>query len=810
MNKKLLFLILLLIPVLCFAQTNKNKIKGCVIDITTGKPIPFVNIQVNDLSIGTSADIDGCFIIQTNIDIKYLNFSHINYAFQKIYPPFSNEKVLYVYLESKHIELAEIVVFPGINPAHRIIDSMIKHIPDNNPKNFNSFSYTIYEKFIFTIDAEIDSLEKARQNDTTMEVFFKVMKSIDLFLSENVIERTYIKPDRTYDKVTATRMSGMKEPAFSLLITRLQSLTFYDPIFSIMDKNYINPVSKGSTQKYMFSLQDTIFSEQGDSVFVISYRPFKYLNFDGLKGVLYINQDGWAVQSATAEPQKQSESINISIAQKYKKVDDNYWFPYQINADILAPLLQVSVDSSMFSLKGVGRSYIIDVSVNQPVKRFGLGEVGVEYMPKSTEKDSVFWDANRVTPLSEKDKNTYRVIDSIGEEIKIDKYAKWLMTLTEAKIKFKWLNIELSDLMDYTKYQGYSLGLGLSTNDDLSRFFSLGGFFGYSFGDKKWKYGGDVTLNLYRPLNFKVKLEYQNKAQNIGLMQLPFENENILNPQNFQHCFADRGDYTEKFGGKFIIHPLNYVQTEIGFYKKIQEPSYEYIYVSNPELKKFHFTELNVGLRWAFREEFLKTPRSTFSLGTKYPVFRLNYTHGFKDLFGGDFDFNRFDFSIEKKFDTRFLGTTTLLLQGGTILEDMPYSKLFNQIGTFESFTIYAPNSFGTMKSNEFVNDSYIGFFFSHNFKQLLFKPNSSWFKPEPEIVTNIGFGWLRKPENHQLIEAKPMDLGFYESGLNIHKILSTSFAGIGVGLLYRYGPYSYSEYWQNFAAKITVSIGLF
>ncbi|MDD4848003.1 MAG: DUF5686 family protein, partial [Bacteroidales bacterium] len=748
--------------------------------------------------------------IITDEVVNYLNITHLNFESKQISVSEIHRQPIFIYLTEKSIELSEVIVVPGINPAHRLIDSLIAHIPENDPKNFNSFSYTIYEKLLVTLESMSDSATAVIQQDTTLQMFQHFFSKKDLFLSENVIERTYAKPDRIYDKVLATRMSGMKEPVFSLLISRLQSFTFYDPVFSIAGKNFINPVSKGSTQKYFFLIQDTTFSEQGDSVFVISFRPLKNTNFDGLEGVLYINQDGWAVQSATASPYPKNEMLTISIDQMYQKIDGKFWFPHQLNADISTNNIEIKSDSTSFPIKAIGRSYFSKITVNQPIKLSKLGEVGVEYLPQAAEKDSNYWSTYRFTPLSEKDMETYRFIDSVGQKNKIDRRTKRLMTLMDGKVKFKFIDWNLFELVDYAKYQGWYLGLGLSTNDDLSRFFSVGGFFGYGFGDQRTKYGGFVDFNLYRPKNLRLSLKYQYKGQRVGTMLLPFQPTHLLAPENYQHFFTNRVDYTEKIGGTISFHPLHYVQAEIGLYKNTQEPSYEYVYTPSPELKRFQFTELNVGLRWAYREEFMKTMRSTVSLGTKYPIFRINYTHGFSHFLGGEFDYNRLDFSIEKKFDIRFLGVTSLTLHGGMVLEDVPYSKLFNPSGTYDYFTLYAPTSFGTMRFNEFANDCYFALFFSHNFKQLLFKPKTKWFAPEPEIITNIGFGWLQHPENHQKVNVKSMEWGYYESGLNINNILVTQFFGIGAGLLYRYGAYSMPNYWDNFAAKLTVSIKLF
>jgi len=64
-----------------------------------------------------------------------------------------------------------------------------------------------------------------------------------------------------------------------------------------MDRNLINPIGKGSINRYNYRLEDTIYSFLPDTLFVISYCPEKGKKFDGLTGILYINTNGFAIQN---------------------------------------------------------------------------------------------------------------------------------------------------------------------------------------------------------------------------------------------------------------------------------------------------------------------------------------------------------------------------------------------------------------------------------------------------------------------------------------------------------------------------------
>jgi len=131
---------------------------------------------------------------------------------------------------------------------------------------------------------------------------------------ENVTKRKFLHPDKNYNQVIATKMSGFKDPVFVFLTTQIQSFSFYKPFITIFQKSYVNPISAGTLNKYFFKLEDTIWSGR-DTTFIIQFRPRKGTNFDGLKGVISINTNKWAIQNVTAQPY-QSNDVLMSGSSK--------------------------------------------------------------------------------------------------------------------------------------------------------------------------------------------------------------------------------------------------------------------------------------------------------------------------------------------------------------------------------------------------------------------------------------------------------------------------------------------------------------
>lgn len=127
---------------------------------------------------------------------------------------------------------------------------------------------------------------------------------------ESATSKSFIPPAAEKEEVLAMRVSGLKDP--SLLALAASTKTFiYNASILLNEKNYVSPIGPSSTNQYFFLLQDTLY-QGADSVFIISYEPRKGKKFDALRGVLYVNTDGYAVQNAIAEPVERSGGTSAS------------------------------------------------------------------------------------------------------------------------------------------------------------------------------------------------------------------------------------------------------------------------------------------------------------------------------------------------------------------------------------------------------------------------------------------------------------------------------------------------------------------
>ncbi len=842
-------------------------LEGRVIDRETGESLPFVNIVYNERGTGTTTSLDGYFSIKKGAHPEFLRLSYVGYETETIYPSeWEQDEVLVFTMKRKPYLIEEVTVRPGINPAHRIIENAFRNRRLNDPEMLSSFSYTSYNKLFFTLvpdsvlsrvnlpgspnvsirfaftgasetgtsePADKDTLRqqendalKHSENDTLLHpendtVVVEIADSSEirmreflekqhLFLMESISKREYRRPGRNNEKVLASRVSGFQDPSFSLLATQLQSFSFYDDFISLLDRRYLNPISRGSASRYSFILEDSMFTERNDTLFVISFRPYPGRNFDGLRGVVYINSNGYAVQNVITEPFEPADFFTIRIQQNYRFADERQWFPAELNTDIIMGRESVSTQSATkYSLVGIGKSYLSDIEIEPGLARRRFNHVELTISPDAHRQDESFWQKYRTESLSSQDEATYHFMDSVGEEANFDRLLGIFEALTTGYIPWGHVNIDYRSLLDYNRFEGVRPGLRMITNERVSDIFWLGGQIAWGGGDRQLKYGGEAGLRLYRPGDVKLGISFSKDVEEAGTYSF-LERNSPFSSVNYRRFIIDRMDYVEKYNASLSARLMRHFTGRLYLSNSFVTPGDGYVFLGDGddgETDGFRFSEAGLMVRFAYRERFMQTPKGNrISMGTDFPILWINYGLG-SDFLEGEYDYTRVEAGLLQTFTTKSIGKTSVMVEAGKVSGDVPFQKLYNARGSYRNFSLEAANSFATMRMNEFISDEFVAIFFRQNFESLLFRSGS--FRPELVFVTNAAFGRLSKPENHLNIPVRTLDKGYYESGLLLNNLYRQFFMGYGIGMFYRYGPYSFGRAIDNFSFKFTFNLNL-
>ncbi len=811
-TQRISFILLCLLSFSALSFSQNYTISGKVSDAQNRQALAFVNIIVNDGTFGGMSDIDGRYSITAPESIKSIRFSYIGYEAKTI-ENLNGQSKLNVSLTPISIELQEATVEAGENPAHRIIDSVMAHRKQNNPSSLHSYSYNIYDKMVFTIDSS--QFEAAKMADTvphsSLSLFDSILQKNDLMVMETASEVKFLSPDHLRQNVLGTKISGMKDPTFMYMVNEMQTVSFYEDIVKILGISYVNPLSQGSKSKYFFDIESATPTHDGDTLFAISFHPYKGTHFDALTGVLNINSDGWAVQSVKAEPSEQSGFFKSSIQQLYQKIDGQ-WFPKQFNVNLIAPSAVVALEGNDFPLVAIGKSYLTDIQINAELSKREFSEMQIVVDKDAAHRDEQFWALQRIDSLNARTQATYAFMDSLTEGNDIfDRVLGFTNEVIEdGTLPMGKVSLDLGRVVRYSQQRGWYLGLGLNTNERFSRTISFNAFGGYWFRLKGWDFGAGsrIKLNPQRQMELGLKANFTSEAA--GEFHGMDDDNSLLGESSYKYTFYENIDvrqnlYEMQFSSRFARYFKGFLNFD---------------YVKKHYLRQFYcqpaeaLTDANyciaeAKLRFAYNEKFISTPKGIQSLGTTWPIFWLSYAHSFKGIFDCPYEYDRLKLQINKNFYTKYWGITQILFQAGYASKSAPVMETFSILGAYVPLGIYSPGCFQTMREDEFFCDRFVALYLSHNFSGMLWQPDSWWFKPNLVIVTNLGWGDMPKAHDCPQHNFKTMEKGYFESGICVKGIINASICEVGAGVFYRYGPYTFPKVWDNFAWKLTASFNM-
>lgn len=786
-SKKHFYTTLLLLSLICYTgiKTNAQKITGTVEDAITGQAIPFVNVIYGNQE-GTITDIDGKFVINNIKNSNKIQFSCVGYYQHEL----KNENFTpYIYIKLKPIqyELSEINVVPGKNPAIELMRKVIANSPKHNPSLYQPYSCILYHKMIVEYDLPKEITDEELP---TLMNNLGLSKDSYLMLFESVSEKMHFNKNLEKERVISGRVSGMKNPIIASFPALLQPFSFYDQYVKMLDNSYLNPASNAGLNNYSFQMLDTIINSKGDSIYYISYHPKRDHNFRGLTGTFHIHEPSLAIKTVIAKTTGSANGMSLYIRQNYQPNKDGLWFPHQLESNLEFGSIGSSTQLP-YPLIGKGKSYVTAINTSPGFTAKDFDNITFEDATYARSAPKV--GSYRYEPLTARDSLTYHLLDSLGRKAQLDAIINMQISLIKGYIPAGKLQLDLRRFLNYNDFEGFKTGLGLYTSPKLSENFSTGGYVIYGFGDKEWKYGGSLFITPFKNEENRFIIDYKDDVFATG--ELTFMGGIKKNSaETFRGFLIETMDRTQelKLGTEFRF--LKYFKTGIYYRYADVSPKKAYHFLTTDEIMPgFDLHETSLRLKWAHRETFTKSVLGLLSEGTPYPKIWINAAYGHGNMFN-DFDYKKLEGQVEKTFNYHNAMSTTLRLQGAKLYGDYPTTLLYSSLGSYKSFTIYIPNSFATMRLNEFAASQFSAVYLSHAIP-LSLNTNK---RIKPEIVLSTNAAWGNAPEGVSSFEK-----GYFESGIYLKNLLSNFIFQYGLSAHYRYGPYQLNKAIDNWAFKL-------
>lgn len=805
---------LIILIYLLFASFAHGQIKGQVIEKDSKLPISFASVIYNKQSVqkGVVSDIYGKFEIEEP-DINIINVTCVGFKSGKvIIPPGTKNLNITVELEIYTHEIGEIIVTPANNPALKIIKKALANKDKNNFQSYEKYKYNCYIKTLIDVKLSND----ANIQDSSKNEIYEKIKKRAAFISEAVI--SYLKIDNYSEtKIIAQKSSGFDDPFFvkALVSVFHNSISFYNNSISLFElplsddnslSEYISPLSDGCLSIYNYQLQDTIINPN-DSIYLINYYPKKGKNFNSLKGELYISTNGFAIKTIVAEPAEKC-LIGFRFKQDYEFIDGR-WFPSELDEEIGLISQKVSSKINAYPVYLI-TSGIDSVTYNPGIAKTKRNREKVYVDMTLMNKSDSLIKAVRPDSLTVREKNTAISMENSARRNKMNYMLGLVTKLANGKLPVSIFDLDLYQLYNYNKYEGTRLAIGLNTNSKVSRYFSVGGFAGYGFRDKKYKYGGNVVFDLYKPDNIQLKLSYQKDLKEVGSGLI--DDYSKLSFSDYLRTYIGyRFDNVTEKKAEISFRTFRFLKVSTSLSLKEAKPAYSYSYKGSA-LEAYRADEIKINARYAYGLDITEWDNQEIVNFKGNPIINFTFTRGINFFSSESFKFNRIETTIDFSAYGGRIGQSDFRLASGFIDRSVPYGMLFTGEGSKnKSIPLQINNSFQTMGPYEFLSDKYVNLFYSHNFGSLLF--SAKRFKPQFVIVQNSGWGSLDN-SSYQGIDFKEKDKIYLESGMIINNIIrfkyiNVFYMGFGVAGFYRYGYYGYDNFRDNLALKLSVSVSI-
>ncbi|WP_089918738.1 DUF5686 family protein [Chitinophaga rupis] len=720
-------------------QAQSVNVYGTVQDSVTRLPMSNVKVSAGNGRYTTLTDTEGKYSLRIGSNVSFLQFS-VEGFFTKV-RPCTNAYIqeINVLLASRERQLATVVVNSKRqrysnrnNPAVELIKQVVAHRDENGIGAYTTASYGQYEKLCMYLDgfprwlSDKGPLKRYHfifENKDTTKVAGKEL--VPIYIEENVSRNYFQRSPHRKNQV----IEGQKKVDYgdfidthgvSVILNRLyEDINIYDPVVVAFTRQFISPISDAGPAFYKYFIQDTIV-EENIRLVRLSLMP-RNTNALLFTGTLYITLDGhYAVRKLNLHTNKNMNLglvRNFSVIQDFEQDSVTHKF-HLAYSDVITDFGLTKGTSGLFGERLVLFSNFV---TGQPIAdSLFKKDYTVEYKP--VVKPDSFFRAYRLNTLSTTEIRTYGNIDSLLH-MPSYKLTTDLINMSSTGYKsFGAVSIgPVFSFLSYNPVEGFKPRVGGRTTPYFSKRYYLDGYLAYGTKDQQFKYFGSATYSfnnrsVYRyPMHF-LRVGYRHDTNIPGTDDEYVESNLLLSINsgaNDKYLYNNifRVDYVYEFG--------NHLLAGFGVKYKKQHPSGSLFFAKGVDtVGSLQTNELSATFRWAPHEQFYQNDLWRFNVVNRYPILTVNYTHGFNAL-GGEYDYNRFEATLYKRFYWAPFGYTDITGNAGYISGSLPWPLLEMHQGN--QTLGYSSSGFNMMNYLEFVSDHYAGISIEHSFKGFFF-----------------------------------------------------------------------------------------
>ncbi len=722
-------LIVLLLCAATVVQAQSTRVRGRVTEAATGEPMPFVSVTFPGTTVGISTDMEGCYALETREEVTEVRAEIVGYVAKSHPVKRAAFNEVNFALEEDTRSIAEVVIRPGDNPAWPILDSVVTRRRRNDPELIPSFSYRTYTK----MELDLQDIKPRFKNKRLQRNFGFIFEHMD---TSAVTGRRYLPvmiaetsadyyrsrdPEVRREVIRANRISGIDNPdAVAQFTGHLHAqVNLYDPYIDVFDLQFAGPLSPSGRSFYNYFLIDSV-DIAGRKTYKIRFHP-RSVATPVLDGEVNIDSASWGLRSA-AVTMARRVNVNwirhLSIESRYRLQGDTLWTKEH---DRIVADFSVTRSDSSKTLSFLGSRLVeyADLRVGEPLPEEIREMHNNVVVDDELQKDERYWDSIRPYALSAREQAIYTMVDSVRNVPLFRNIYTVINTALTGYYNTRYIGLgPYYKALSFNDIEGWRLRLGARTTKRFSNRVRIGAYMAYGTRNERFRGGGSLEVMFHKRLMRKLTVEFQHDLFQLGASENALSESNILSTAfsrgNERLCPVNdlRVEYIHEWRPG-LQSSLTLRQRNIHANRFVP-----FVTAAGAPIRSINVPAVGIGLRYAKDEIVLRNAFGSQSMGSPYPIVRLDLTGGIDGLLPRSCPFLRLEAQLHYKLELPPVGYSLITLTGGKVFGRVPYPllKIHEGNGTY----FYNPTAFSCMNFFEFASDRWVSLFYEHHFNGAL------------------------------------------------------------------------------------------
>lgn len=768
------------------AWAQETIVRGKITDVNSGDPIPYVNVIFLGTTIGVTSDFDGNYELKTTTPSDTIAVSYIGYKLRKKAITKGITQIVNFQIEEDVTKLQEIVFVAGENPAFEILRKVVRNKNNNDKRKLTAYEYDTYTK----VEIDVDNLsDKFRQRKAVKKIT-QVLDSIEVIAGEDgkpilplliteSVSKVYYRdnPSLKYENILRSKINGVGvedgTTVTQLVGSSFQEYNFYQNWLNILAKDFVSPIADGWRLYYEYDLMDSLYVGD-DYCYRLDFFPKSPQDL-AFTGSMWITKAEYALKQIDVNIGKQA-NLNfiekIKIQQELEPTVEGAWLP--VKNRVLIDVSEVTGTSAGMLAKFYTSNKNFIINKPHSLSFYETPIIMAEDARINEDDDS--WDSLRHEPLTQTEKNVYKMIDTLQNIPVVKTYTDIIKIIVGGYHAVGKIDVgPYVSLFAVNNIEGLRIQPGFRTNEKFSYKWVFGAQLGYGFKDERIKYMAFAQSIMSRKKWTTLTVRARRDISRVGIDE-ESAGDNFLLLASQRFGVFRRGYYYDEGRIDFKRELFKGFTQRVAFRYFTFEPTFNFAYYDRPDdvpnstiRENFESAELIVESRYARDELFIQSDNERLSLGTvRWPVITIRYTRGIKGVLNSNFEYDKLRLSIYRRLRFGPLGAGYLNLTAEKVFTTLPYPLMALHLGN--QTPLYTSITYNMMNYGEFISDRFASLQYEHHFEGFILNKIPLMRKLKWRLVgtANVIYGGLSQSNRDIIAPTTPggeptLSFGYFE-----------------------------------------------